>query len=508
MTKEQTALDIARRMAELGERSHAVTAYTLALADARDRQPETELEAALYLFENGGNYKVAYDAFRSLYRRGFQRETLLELMTQAFYQPNIKLLKSRYEKNCRLLRKYPYCFQQDFPAFEELPLRFYPYDDQRYIPFTVETETFGEPLDLRHPVVSRNFFQNLDKPVLAADVYSQYELEYLRDNVRKSEWVGRENHVYLHYTDWGIFCAYLQVLNLRPLLEEEKLVFLIEDEISQYPIDFKSRFGIDYSQYPVKPVGIREIHRLIWHTQLSSHNGGDFFNEIFDNHPNLIAVESVMLYHLRDQVEKFRKLLDGGGTITFDSVIGDGDLEKPQRLANQLSRLHNRTDKDIFVALYLAMADLRNLDPGIEALLVALDEGLFFDPDIDFLVIWNMLPVPAAHSVKHGDGAAHHVDTLVGEQPAHPEDPARPAQALIVGVAHILAEGHPDFVPIQIDRIGLGVFEPLVEQAAHGRLPRPRQAGEKVYGSLVFHVLLLSDTAAVPAAPGPAPKGA
>ncbi len=312
MTKEQTALDIARRMAELGERSHSVTAYTLALADARDRQPETELEAALYLFENGGNYKVAYDAFRSLYRRGFQRETLLELMTQAFYQPNIKLLKSRYEKNCRLLRKYPYCFQQDFPAFEELPLRFYPYDDQRYIPFTAETETFGEPLDLRHPVVSRNFFQNLDKPVLAADVYSQYELEYLRDNVRKSEWVGRENHVYLHYTDWETFCAYLQVLNLRPLLAEEKLVFLIGDEISQYPIDFQARFGMDYSQYPVKPVGIREIHRLIWHTQLSSHNGGDFFNEIFDNHPNLIAVESRMLYQLRKQVIEVRQLLSSG----------------------------------------------------------------------------------------------------------------------------------------------------------------------------------------------------
>ena len=32
--KEQTALDIARRMAELGEHGHAVTAYTLALADA------------------------------------------------------------------------------------------------------------------------------------------------------------------------------------------------------------------------------------------------------------------------------------------------------------------------------------------------------------------------------------------------------------------------------------------------------------------------------------------
>ena len=132
---------------------------------------------------------------------------------------------------------------------------------------------------------------------------------------------------------------------------------MIGDEICQYPIDFQARFGMDYSQYPVKPVGIREIDRLIWHTQLSSHNGGDFFNEIFDSHPNLIAVESVMLDHLRDQVEKFRKLLDGGGTITFDSVIGDGDLEKPQRPANQLSRMRDRTDKDIFTALYLAMAE-------------------------------------------------------------------------------------------------------------------------------------------------------
>ena len=36
--KERSALAIARRMAELGEQGHAVTAYTLALADARDRQ--------------------------------------------------------------------------------------------------------------------------------------------------------------------------------------------------------------------------------------------------------------------------------------------------------------------------------------------------------------------------------------------------------------------------------------------------------------------------------------
>lgn len=40
---------------------------------------------------------------------------------------------------------------------------------------------------------------------------------------------GLDNHVYLHYTDWAAFCAHLQCLNLRLLLEREKFVFLIGD---------------------------------------------------------------------------------------------------------------------------------------------------------------------------------------------------------------------------------------------------------------------------------------
>ena len=159
-----------------------------------------------------------------------------------------------------------------------------------YVPFYVSEGRFGEFVNVRDQVVSRNFFKNLDDPILAGDVFSQYELEYLNDNVRKSEDVGRENHIYLHYTDWPVFCAWLQVLNMKPLTESGKAVFLIENEIEQYPIDFKERFGIDYSQFPVQPVALGEYNRLIWHTQLSSHNGGDFFNEIFDAHPDRKSV--------------------------------------------------------------------------------------------------------------------------------------------------------------------------------------------------------------------------
>ena len=216
-------------------------------------------------------------------------------MTTAFYEPNIKELRGRYERNVKLLKKYPYLFRKDFPDFDELPVRLYPYGEESYIPFFVNQGEFGELADIKKPVISRNFFEDLEKPILAADVYSQYELEYLRDNVRRSEDVARENHVYLHYTDWGTFCSWLQCLNLRPLLREEKLVFLFGDEISQYPIDFKERFGIDYSQYTLKPVSLREIHRMIWLSQLSSHNGINFFGEIFDGHPNLITLPAVSL---------------------------------------------------------------------------------------------------------------------------------------------------------------------------------------------------------------------
>ena len=89
----------------------------------------------------------------------------------------------------------------------------------------MQKQKFGDYLNFRHEVISRNFFRDLEKPILAADVFSQYELEYLNDNVRKSEWVARENHIYLHYTSWPVFCAYLQVLDLQVLLKDKKIVF-------------------------------------------------------------------------------------------------------------------------------------------------------------------------------------------------------------------------------------------------------------------------------------------
>lgn len=343
-----TAIEIARQLAALGQTEQAAGAYGVAVHEVGEDNPAIQMEGAVYILQNGGDYKISYTWLLELYRRGQFREDCLSIMTQAFYEPNVKLLKTRYEKNCRRLAKYPYLFRKDFPSFEELPVRFYPFDDNGYVPFYREEERFGDYVKPRAEVISRNFFHDLENPILATDVFSQHELEYLNDNVRKSEWVARENHIYLHYSSWGEFCAWLQVLNLRPLTEEKKVVFLMEDELSLYPIDFKERFGIDYSQYQLKPVGIREINRLIWHTQLSSHNGGDFFNEIFDAHPNLITFPSQMLKGIEAYVQRLRESCaqaerDGGALDTSQMTP---DLA---RLAWEVYNLKDRTDKDLLV---------------------------------------------------------------------------------------------------------------------------------------------------------------
>lgn len=343
------AIELARRLAGLGQAREAQDAYALAIERGAD--PAGQMEAAVYIFQSGGDYRISYTCFRDLYNQGHFREETLAMMTQAFYEPNVKALKKRYEKNCKLLAKYPYLFRKDFLPFQDLPIRFYPYDDSGFVPFFVKEERFGDYVNLKTPVVGRNFFKDLEKPILADDVTSQYELEYLKDNVRDSERVGRENHVYLHYRDWGTFCAYLQCWNLRPLLEGKKLVFLIEDEIGLYPIDFKERFGIDYSRYEPQPVAIREVSRLIWHTQLSAHNGGDFFNEIFDGHPNLLALPSILFREVEETVPEIRRLLRE--SKSEEELLSRWEHGGRKRLL-ELYHMGNPTDKDILVGIYLA----------------------------------------------------------------------------------------------------------------------------------------------------------
>ncbi len=343
------AIEIARRLAGLGDAEEARNAYNLAIHQGAG--PAEVLEAAVYILRSGGDYKVSYTHLCRLYNQGHFQQQILPILVEAFYEPNVQELQNRYERNCRLLKKYPYLFRKDFLPFDELPVCFFPYDDDGYLPFYPDRQRFGDYINFKNPVVSRNFFHDLEKPVLADDVYSQYELEYLNDNVRRSEDVGRENHLYLHYADWASFCAHLQCLDFHRLLKDEKMVFLIGGEIERYPIDFKAEYGVDYSRFPLKPVGIREVNRLIWHTQLSYHNGGDFFNEVFDAHPNLLVLPSVLMDSIVQDVADYEARLNSAQSVR-QAQERFAEWGNPKRI-EELYRLKGRTSKDIIAAVYL-----------------------------------------------------------------------------------------------------------------------------------------------------------
>ncbi len=345
-------LAVARRLAELGQKEDAQKAYMVALSQ-QGLQPLERFEAASYLFFSKGNTQVAYTVFVELYNEGYYQKELMNLLEQAFYQPNVKVLRDRYERNCKALKRYPYCFREDFLPFEKLPFLFFPFDDNGYLPYFPLQNRFGDYVNFNDTVIDRYFFKDLEKPIFTEDVFSQYQLEYLNDNVRKSEWIGKENHIYLYYNDWPTFCAYLQCLDLRDLLKEQKLVFLFEEERELYPINFKARFGIDYSQYSVKPIGVRKVKKLIWHTQLSSHNGGDFFNEILYGHPNLLALDSVMMDNIENTVR------EGLQTWKKDRTQFSNSPVYPL-----VCHLKEPTEKDFFVALFLTSQDCNQWDPA------------------------------------------------------------------------------------------------------------------------------------------------
>ena len=118
-------IDIARRCAELNAVADANNAYVVALHQG-GLAPEERMEAAVYLLRMGGNYRIAYTQFSRLYNEGQFREECLDIMTQAFYAPNVKLLKSRYEKNCAALKNIPTCFGLIFHNLKISPYAFIP----------------------------------------------------------------------------------------------------------------------------------------------------------------------------------------------------------------------------------------------------------------------------------------------------------------------------------------------------------------------------------------------
>jgi len=303
-------LDIARKLAEAGEKEEASKAYELVLQENNGSNNDIDLEAAVYLLYQEGDYRIPVTTLVNLHKKDYMKTDIVGLLFSILWQPNFSIYKENYRKNIAKLKNYKYIFKKSdsFPNFEDLNILFLPFGEDTFIPYNQEEDEFGQACKIRHEEITHYFFKDLSKPVYTEDIYSQYELEYLFDQVRESSQCGKENHIYLYYSNENKFSSFLQILDMTYITKKEKFIFLFDSNKFLYPINFKEKYGIDYSKFTPKEVKPEEITKLIYHQQYSSHNGGDFFNEIFDAHPYLCSSGSRIYEDYINLYERYRKI--------------------------------------------------------------------------------------------------------------------------------------------------------------------------------------------------------
>lgn len=200
---------------------------------------------------------------------------------------------SIFLENSELLKNYPYIFNKDYDNFNNNKIKLIRYNEN--ISFVFDGENFKlYEIETSSKQETKYFFENIDNPILVENEFNEFNLNFLVDNVRASEDVAYENHIYLYYDSIEYFSLLLYYCDLAPLLEKQKVVLLIgEEEKSMYPINFKEKFDIDYNAMEFQELRIDEIKRIVVQLHLASNSGNDLFVQSYDGHPNMLNMGGV-----------------------------------------------------------------------------------------------------------------------------------------------------------------------------------------------------------------------
>lgn len=204
----------------------------------------------------------------------------------------MEIYRETYEKNRVALNDYPWYLYEDLPPFEDLTAKAIRVGENLYT-----CQTLANPVKIKSTKINtKPFFRDLSKPLIVKNEFNSYHFSYLTDNVRASEDFGGDNHIYMYYDNMDSFCLLLQVVDIVPYLQDEKIVFLVgEEELKRhYPLDFK-KFGISYDSMEPRPIRIDEIKRIVWNGFMHTYSGFLFFSGVLDNHKNLLTIKSLGL---------------------------------------------------------------------------------------------------------------------------------------------------------------------------------------------------------------------
>ncbi|MCL2284606.1 MAG: hypothetical protein FWC26_14930 [Fibromonadales bacterium] len=221
---------------------------------------EIYFQIAKQLAQNGVENYEAF-TYENIFYNKFKEKTELK-----YIEIKENKMLANYDKNKNLLRNYPYLFGE-IPEF-------------KYYQNAI--------LDLDEEIPC--FFKDLSKPLFIRNLSHPVHIKFLFDNVRASEDVTMENHIYLYYENERKFLEMLCKCSLKPLLKGRKFVFLVgKQNKNVYPIDFKNKYNIDYDSMEFKPLRANEFKRIVMLQNFSSH-GQDFLFQISAVNRNILPV--------------------------------------------------------------------------------------------------------------------------------------------------------------------------------------------------------------------------
>lgn len=228
------------------------------------------------------------------YAEGQNDPAVLRDLKEGFWKPNLDEMERTFRKNVAFLENYPFLLTKNYVAPADNYRLLFPLTDSLFYCFDQKRQVLT-PLIVESERETRYFFKDLDHPLFVESEYNLFNLRFLRDNVRRSEDFAGDNHIYLHYEDSEAFSVLLYYSEIEELCTGEKFVFLIGNEKDLYPLDFKTRFGINYDKMTPQKLRIEEMQRIcFWYKR--GYSGTDFGLHLLDRNSHIAMKNSADLF--------------------------------------------------------------------------------------------------------------------------------------------------------------------------------------------------------------------
>ena len=138
--------------------------------------------------------------------------------------------------------------------------------------------------------------EKIEYPVLLKNIFDNEIIMFFLDNLRDSNNCAADNHLYLHYDNVDSFLLMICFLDIGKILETQKTVFLIgKGNRSNYPLDFKKEYNIDYSLMEPSLLRPDECNRMCYFYK-GTFNGTDFVTHALAQSDDVILVRTYNLH--------------------------------------------------------------------------------------------------------------------------------------------------------------------------------------------------------------------